>query len=52
MLLLDENLHVVGSPLIWEILQGFNQARDSLYFVKYGVVLPHHPTTEQLLMLF
>lgn len=51
-IILDENLHIVGSPHLGEILCGFNRARTSLCFTNVGTVLPSHLTMEQLLLLF
>lgn len=51
-ILLDERLHVSGSPLLCDILRGFNLAKKSLNFEKQDFVLPLHLTVEQLLLLF
>lgn len=51
-LLLDENIHIVGSPLLCDLFCGFNKARSKLLFVLEDIVLPDHLTMEQLLLLF
>lgn len=51
-LLLDHDLHIVGSPLIREVVRGLKRARSALSFVKDGAPLPCHRTLGQLLLLF
>lgn len=51
-ILLDSKFHVVGSPLIQEILSGFNKARDAINFRHMSSVLPTHLSSKQLLLLF
>lgn len=42
--MLDSNLHVVRSPLIYKTLCGFNSTRDALTFRHMGSVLLAHLT--------
>lgn len=51
-LLLDEKIHIVGSPLLRDIFRGFNKARSRLSFEPVGTVLPSHLNLEQLMLLF
>lgn len=51
-ILLDDQLHIYSSPLLHDILKGFNLARKSLLFEKRGAVLPMHLTLEHILLLF
>lgn len=51
-LLLDENLHIKGSPFLRDLARGFNRSKKVQYFEEDGIALPSHLTIDQLLFLF
>lgn len=46
-ILLDKNLHIMGSPFFRDLIRGFNLARSKLYFIASADVLPRSLTIEQ-----
>lgn len=50
--LLDDKMHIPGSPLLRDLFKGFNLTHTRLYFQPAGACLPSQLTIEQLMLLF